>query len=213
MDIFLTIIKCLFYIIGVVIIFAILQGLFILLLYLPGFLNEHFCHKDDIDEEFDKTHNLKSLDKQKKVEAERDNKQTNNDFKLRLAIYNQLKSDYNMPTYLCHELSNNYPAFLYSQKRKGFIKEEEYRKGIGRWFGLIQGYFQRVPNIDTTYFDPVRGYFLEASSIDTGPFEPVDHNDPYYRDSYESSFNEGLGISMKNTKKERSFDDSLTIDP
>lgn len=180
MDIILLIIKCFILIIVGTLVFFIGQGLVVLFIFFLGFINDHSRNNDDIDEEYNK------VDKQKKKEIERKELiKIYDEYDRQITLYKTLLSGYDIPKSFYNELNKNLPVYLYSQKKKGLIKEEEYRRRIGRWFGLIEGYFPETPNIKT------------------GDFEPVDHEDPYYRMGYENGFNEGMRVSFDECQKPR----------
>lgn len=186
MDIILIIFKCLFYLFVGIIIFVIGQGLFVLFIYYLGSQNEHSRKNDDISNDYLNSPNTEDQEKLKKKKIERkEQKKINDEYDRQITLYNTLLSGYNMPKSFYNELIRHLPVYLYSQKKKGLIKEEEYRRRIGRWFGLIEGYFPETPNIKT------------------GDFETVDHEDPYYRMGYENGFNEGMRVSFDECQKTR----------
>ena len=179
MDIILLILKCFILIIVGTLVFFIGQGLVVLFIFFLGFINDHSRNNDDIDEEYYK------VDKQKKEIERKELKKINDEYDRQINLYNSLLSGYDMPKSFFNELTKNLPVYLYSQKKKGLLKEEEYRRRIWRWFGLIEGYFPEIPNIKT------------------GDFKPVDHEDPYYRMGYENGFNEGMRVSFNEYQKHR----------
>jgi hypothetical protein len=180
MEIILIIIKCFILIVVGTLVFFIGQGLVVLFIFFLGCINDHSRNNDDVDEDYYK------VDKQKKKEIQRKElKKIDDEYERQITLYNTLLSGYNMPKSFYNELIRHLPVYLYSQKKKGLIKEEEYRRRIGRWFGLIEGYFPETPKIKT------------------GDFETVDHEDPYYRMGYENGFNEGMRVSFDECQKTR----------
>lgn len=180
MDIILLIFKCFILIIVGTLVFFIGQGLVVLFIFFLGFINDHSRNNDDIYEVYYKEEN------QKKKEIERKElKKIDDEYERQINLYSALLSGYNMPKSFYNELIRHLPVYLYSQKKRGLLREEEYRRRIGRWFGLIEGYFPEIPNIKT------------------GDFEPVDHEDPYYRMGYENGFNEGMRASFDECQKTR----------